>query len=132
MKASKLDYGEQRDNELLRVFLSYLTMGYGTDESVRLSIDTPCSRYWTSPENAFKRISAMRRGKEYTKKGTRASRLSMFAHIMCRCGGDYSVQNIERVVYSGAPRFFLTFETAKKYIYNTINKRKKCRGTSEK
>lgn len=56
----------------------------------------------------------------------------MFAHIMCRCGGDYSVQNIERVVYSGAPRFFLTFETAKKYIYNTINKRKKCRGTSEK
>ena len=41
MKASKLDYGEQRDNELLRVFLSYLTMGHRTAETVRLAIDTP-------------------------------------------------------------------------------------------
>ena len=59
MKASKLDYGEQRDNELLRVFLSYLTMGYGTDESVRLAIDTPCSRYCQTPLTRLVRVTAI-------------------------------------------------------------------------
>lgn len=128
MKNNKLDYAEDRECELLKQFYRFLLDGYNTDEAVRLAIEQPCSRFWTSPENAMKRISAMRRMKEYTKKGTRAGRLSMFSCIMKRCDGDFSSRNIERVVYSQAPRFFLSFETAKKYIYNAIRKKKrKCK-----
>lgn len=124
MKNSKLDYADERDAELLRFFCEFLVAGHGTDDAVRLAISQPCSRFWTSPENAMKRISAMRRGKEYTKKGTREGRLSMFACIMERCNGDFSQKNIEAIVFSPAPKFFLSFETAKKYIYNAIKKRR--------
>lgn len=126
MKNNKLDYSEEREKELLEQFYSFLLGGHCTDDAVRLALEQPCSRFWVSPENAAKRISAMRRGKNYTKKGTRAGRLSLFACIMEKCEGDFSSRNIERVVYSQAPRFFLSFETAKKYIYNAIRKKRKC------
>lgn len=132
MKISKLEYSELRDRELLAAFHRFIGTGISINTAVRLAVEQPCSRYWTSPENAYKRISALRRGKSYASKGTREGRNRMFIDIMRKCGGDYSLRNIERVVYEGAPRFFLSAETAKRYIYRTIRNRRKCRGTSEK
>lgn len=125
-----IEYSEDRDKELLSVFLEYLGK-HSVDDAVRIAVTHPCSRYWISPENAFKRISAFRRGKVYLRNGVavkpRGSRLRSIISIMERCKGDYSQRKIESIVYSPAPEFYLSVKTAKRYISRALKKRRECR-----
>lgn len=122
MENRKLDYSERRDLELTRAFLSMLK-GNDVYMAVRKAVNSPCSRFWISPEYASKRISALLRGKRYTEKRYRANRELIIHDIMKRCDGDYSMGRIESVVYSPAPRFYLTESTAKIYIYRALKQK---------
>lgn len=123
MGRGSIEFIEKRDSELVKVFYKYLDGTRTVNDTIHMVLSSPCSRFWCSPENAYKSIIS------YRKRGvlpSRSLRQQMLRDIMERCNGDYSYLNIERVVYSPAPSFYISFWTAKIAIYQYINKTRLC------
>ena len=119
MGNGKSEFFEEKCRELLKVFFSKLGQGDSIEEVIAIAAESPCSRFWISTETAIRNI----RMKE---KGRPTRRTEVIDEIMKRCNGDYSRDNIERVVYSPAPKFYITPKTAKKLVYSELKKRKSC------
>ena len=112
MSRGKSDYAEQRNKELRKVFLSFFNhMEFMA--AVRAAAMSPCSRFWVSPEQIALRL---RHDKPMERQR------DMYDEIRRRCGGDFSIENVERVVYSTAPHFYLTTLTARQIIYKSFHK----------
>lgn len=113
-----------RNRELIQAYFRCSGLGLSTRQAVINAVKSPCSRFWITSERAKKRISAIVRGKENIRRAY-PTRARMIKEIMSRCGGDYSTESIEGVVFSAAPEFYLTEKSAKLIIYREINKRRK-------
>jgi hypothetical protein len=108
------DYVADRDRELRRVFLSFFGGDADFITAVYLAAKQPASRFWCSVEKMTERIK---------KNDPPQRQRAMYDEIRRRCNGDYSTENIERVIYSPAPSFYITPLTARKIIYRTFAKR---------
>lgn len=116
------DYDLEQKKELLKVFLELLGNGDTITGAMQTAVAMPCSRYWISIESAMRYISMARQG-----KWEKVRKRKMIESIIEKCNGDFSRDNIEAVLYGGAPEFFLTPKSGQTIIYSEIQKRRKCR-----
>lgn len=127
-KGRTVDFTAQKKTEIYNAFRDVL-------ESVppytpifdiaKKAIELPCSRYWISPEQAWKTISAILRGK-LTLISLTPHRRKMILSIMQRCNDDYTLPNVESVVLSSAPKYYITAGTALILYYQHLNSLKRC------
>lgn len=127
MSTGKRDYIDQRNKELIRAFYSLLGSGIQVSAAIARAAMSPCSRFWISSETAQKCVAAMAAGRYLPDNGSSWCKRKMIKEIYRRCAGDYSRANIEKIVYGGAPHFYLTQKSAKVTIYNELKRRRKCK-----
>lgn len=94
-----------------------------TSDIYRMAVNMPCPQFWISSEQAAKIISAIER-RRINIDSLSVTRKDMIEMIMYRVGemrkespGMPLRQCIEEVVYSPAPRFFLTPKSAKTILH---------------
>ena len=122
-KGRTTDFSQQKQIEIYQAFRKvlesakpYTPVFFIAKKAVRL----PCSRFWISPEQAAKTISAIRRNiirlDSFAKH-----RQKMFSAIIDACNNDFSLENIQRVILSPAPHFFITPCSALVLFYKHLN-----------
>lgn len=127
MSSGKRDYIEQRNQELIRAFYAMLGNGLPVWQAIANAALCQCSRFWISSEAARKCVIALASGKMRINTASTWCKPQMILEIFNRCNGDYSRDNVERIVYGGAPQFYLTAKSAKVIVYNELKRRRKCR-----
>jgi len=120
-----LQFSEQRDRDLLQAFLRQRSNSFW--RRVYDAVHSPSACYWVTPETAAKDLKAYCRQDAKCKRW-RTLRMQRAKDIYDACDGDFSMERIEYVVYSPAPRFYLSVWSAYRYILRAMEKRKKDRG----
>lgn len=110
MSKGNSDYFADRNRELKKAFLTFFAHMEFMD-AVAAAAQSPCSRFWVSAEQMAKRLRADK---------PLARQADMYEEIRRRCNSDFSIENVERVVYSPAPRFYISLLTARKLIYKSF------------
>ena len=119
MKVSYLKI--QRAKELADAFFKVWEKGMTPCQAMRAAVTMPCSRFWISPETA-RRYLVGGWGKPVTKE-----RVQMLAEIARRCKGNHSLENVQEVVESPAPQFYMKPDTARKIIQRELKRRRQCK-----
>ena len=120
----------ERDIEITDLFLSLLGCGKRVEEIKAMCADMPCSRFWIEPETAMRLIKGrLAGGRTQPAQGKRHSvkinnNILRIDEIIKLCKGDFSFDNVLRVVTSPAPRFFISRRTAQAIISRTLKKRR--------
>ena len=128
-KGRTTDFAKQKQIEVYQAFRTilesakpYTPVFFIAKKAVRL----PCSRFWISPEQAAKTISALRR-KTISINSFAKHRQKMINAIISACHNDFSLENIQRVVLSPAPHFYITPGSALVLFYKHLNSCKTCK-----
>lgn len=125
---SILDFTEERNQELLRVYHEQLSAaGYIIMPQIfELVANSPCSRFWVSEERAAIVISSMLAKKPLPNM--RQNKREMFEEIfrrfleLRRQHPDKSIYELAiSVVHQPAPRFYMTPRTVGELIYRIKN-----------
>lgn len=120
MGIHKCDFIEKRDRELYDAYCELVKSGLKRNTAANIVGGYPCSRFYISPENAYRCIHERLNGKE-TRQHPRTQ--LMLDDIMELCGGDYSRFHVEDVVHGPAPSFYLTPDTTKRIIKRMSRRR---------
>ena len=120
-KGSRCDYRDMREKDLLRAYREALADAvppFRKADVVRQAITRPASRFWVSSERAAWQMSRLERGLPLIDV-TSPHLTEMYNEIYRRVKalrakrpGLSLVEAVEEVVYSPAPRFYLTPGTA--------------------
>ena len=130
LKGSTFTYREERDRDLIRAYREQLSKQKGkiklTDVLVA-TVNSPSARFWVSVERAKQMVLRIRSGRtpnkilpeQREKYGEIAKRVELLL-------AEYPQMDLEmaviKVVEGGAPKFYITPESAKVIIHN-IRKR---------
>lgn len=121
------EYIGERNRELWQAIVKAMnSLPYGSriSEIYEVAVNTPCSRLWITPESACKVISLLFRHKRNICELSQ-SKADMMRYIIQRLpkGSKMpSLQMVEAIVYSPAPRFFIQPNSAMTII-NNLRKR---------
>lgn len=119
-KGASVDYSEQRDDELMRAFDTYMEQCAPNEQHLVYEriVDMPCSRFWVSDKRASVVVCKMIRGEEDLSKAIQTKR-EMFIEIYNRVmklkeenPKETIISLCAKVVMQPAPRFYLTAGTA--------------------
>lgn len=120
-----LEFTEERNNELLRVFRKLLDESDFIDIT-RIShalVNSPCARFWVSEERATAVVQAIIKG-EPVLDAMRPTKREMFTEIYSRvmrlrqtCPNETLFNLVLRVVNSPAPKFYMRPRCAMEIIY---------------
>lgn len=120
---SKCDYENERNHDLLRVFLKLIEAAdvVCLPEIYKQVVNMPSSRFWVSEERAGIVISAMMKGRSL--KGMRKNKREMFNEIYKRAMRIHKaypeltpLELAIKVVRQPAPKFYLSPGSAEIYI----------------
>lgn len=125
MNKSVSELAEQRNEELVAVFLHMLGGGRLAKDVIFSAASSPCSRFWITPQNAMRFIKARLDGSWGDKGNELPQQVRKIDAIIERCNGDFSLGNVRDVVEGPAPCFFLSEAAARDIIYKTIKRRKR-------
>lgn len=114
----------QRNEELTNTFLQLLGDGRLAKDVIGHAASLPCSRFWITPYNAYRHIRLYINGKWGKKSGAHRMQVLKIEEIIKRCKGNFSIQNITRVVESPAPCFYLERGSAINIVFTTLRKRR--------
>lgn len=114
----------QRNEELTSVFLSLLGSGRTARDVISSAANSPCSRFWTTPQNAMRHVKARLEGLWGDKGNEHPQQIRKIDTIISLCQGDYSMRRVRDVVEGPAPSFFLSEAAARDIIYRTLRKRR--------
>lgn len=112
-KGKYADFNLKRNCELHHAYHNALATAkcpFTIKQIFEITVNTPCSQFWVSSETAHAMISLIRRG--LVKENMLPSKREMYFEIMKRCNGNYTKLNIEQIVNSPAPKFYLTPKSA--------------------
>ncbi|MBD5203850.1 MAG: hypothetical protein HDS82_03120 [Bacteroidales bacterium] len=134
-KGSISDFTGIRNGELYRSFSTQLRnpMVENNGELYLNTVKSPCSRFWVSERRAAEVVSALRKGSNLPAMLEEKRR--MYEEIYKRTE-DILVKNpelslsraVEQAVWSPAPEFYLSPETARKTIRHILRNLKERRG----
>lgn len=123
-KGCRSDFNQDRDRELRRAFFSQGV--YSTsDEVMRKTVKTPASRFWVDPERARDVLSRMEKDPQ-ALSGMKPERRRMYKELFSRYIGHRrkyplrpKIDCVSMAVYSIAPEFFISPNTARRMIYQS-------------
>lgn len=132
------DIYRERDEELYNAFKkAYSRKGVTYDEAVKEAVNTPCSRYWVSPDYVYREVLARLKGYNWNKrrKKVRGTREKAYKDLYERFLNltqrrefkGCSIRFISSfLVVHPAPSFLLSVRRAQDIISKIRNKRKPC------
>lgn len=124
MNRSVGELTRERNEELTDVFLRMLGDGRLARDVMSSAVSSPCSRFWITERNALRYVKMRLEGK-WGGTGKEHPLTVMRTDIIIeRCKGEFSLAKVREVVESPAPCFFLSEQTARNIIYETIRRRK--------
>lgn len=127
MDESVGELAAQRNEELTSVFLSNLGDGRLARDVISSVADSPCSRFWITPQNAMRHIKARLDGSWGNKGNEHRQQVRKIDAIIELCHGDYSFAKVCEVVEGPAPSFFLEVGSATNIIFSTIRRKRERR-----
>lgn len=117
MSRGRSDFEQERGVALLSAWRGLMRSGMAAGVALRAVCRERAPRFFISPENAYRRVRRWLRGEGLGSGRSRVGMNAMMRAIVERCAGDYSYRNVERVVYSEAPSFFLSEESVRVLIF---------------
>ena len=115
----------QRNEELTNSFLHLLGDGRLAKDIICHAASLPCSRFWITPDNAYRHVRMRLQGIWGNKGNEHRMQVRKIDKIIELCKGDYSYDKVAEVVESPAPSFFLEKDSAINIVYATLRKRRK-------
>ena len=134
MKGSTFEFQDERDKDLMRAYREQLSKQKGRinlPEVLLATVNSPSAKFWVSAERAMEMVRRIRSGRVLLKSQSNSrEKYEEIAKRVDSLLAEHPQMSLEsaviQVIEGGAPKFYITPESAKLIIYD-IRKRWKRR-----